>query len=226
MVLVAALTLGACSAPGPAANTQSPMTANASSSAPQTAAPVPTDPKVALSKSLAIPAGLSPVDLAKKIAEDISMWQMAGATPALYKSWDPSLSVEDYTNKTANDQADTYATALFGPGYASKPKILEFVHKQISMNAGNLNAYIRTFDAKANTTNKVPYSIHSEVLSVVESTTNGDSTTLSLNWRETNNGNMNMIGPSHGLPSVVDSVAHITTKTNGSTEQLEAISFS
>ena len=201
-------------------STSSPSPANTT---PLETAPVLT-PAEKIKQSLEIPVGLAPLELGKKLAADISAWEMAGASQELIDKWDVHMTIEQYTAKVAADQADTYKTAIFGD--TTDPAILALVDKITKENADNLYVYMTTAGSN-DPENVESFTTATRVESLVSSSEHNGVVSVTVNSYGENNGDKNNYGRLNHIPTKIPSVIHASfTPLPNKTMQVTALSVS
>ena len=106
--------------------------------------------EAAILESLRFTSDLSPQAVGEKYSENLTRWNMAGATPETFYAWlDAGLPDENaYAAEIAKINAPTYATALFGEEYASNTYIGEFVSSGEKANAASIIGFLLTYGDK------------------------------------------------------------------------------
>ena len=101
-------------------------------------------------ESLRFTSNLSPQELGEKYSENLTRWNMAGATPETFYAWlDAGLpDTNAYAAEIAKINAPTYATALFGEEYVSNTYIGEFVSSAEKANAASIIGFLGTYGDK------------------------------------------------------------------------------
>lgn len=128
--------------------------------------------EAAILESLRFTSDLSPQAVGEKYSEIITRWSMAGATSETFYKWfNAGLpDAAEFASAIAKDNANTYATALFGEDYASNSYAINFVKGAEEGNAGSIIGFLRTYGDKdmpnSNPLNKEPLQVEYKTLDV------------------------------------------------------------
>jgi hypothetical protein len=150
-------------------------------------------PEVLSVQSLEIPTGLAPDQLGSTIAQRLSQWEMAGATPDIRTAYVKSGGSFDYLTSVAEQNGSTFADALFVPGYESKPDLSIYIANKTKSNANSLENWAKTTLAPTSA-DKEPFS-RSMTANSTSVTSQSDGTTqLAIDATEYDNASQNHIG--------------------------------